>query len=388
MAGVITEEMFTEMLSALDADGDGTVTKDEFKDAWYKLHSSSGKPAPTAAEFDKTWAGIDADGDGTLSCEELAKHFGFDLKAKGGSQDMSEEQILEALSMQSFLFDDVFKKLTKESNGRRKSVELEKMPKPVGAKQTRLYLGVTTIRVPQQIKESEEDERLQFMMACEMGDKEDIHKDWIEAGKLVPATIYIEDDTKGETPLMKMTRHGMINEIREMLLLLSKTKLPDAQKYYINLQDKAGKNALFFAVEYRQPKLVQFFIERGADLSAVANNGRTVLHHAVQSAKDKSDVETIEILLGHERATAEIRKELLSAQDGEGRTVCHITAIKAIEEITTLLLEKGANPLATDNTGNNSVALAERAGRRKSKELLDEFIAGKNGGAPATAAAK
>ena len=35
---------------------------------------------------------------------------------------MSEEQILAALGMQSFLFDEVFKKLSKESSGRRKSV--------------------------------------------------------------------------------------------------------------------------------------------------------------------------------------------------------------------------------------------------------------------------
>ena len=118
----------------------------------------SGKAAPTDDEFEQTWKKIDKDGDGTLSCEELANHFGFDLNNSGSKppsryaeppalrgatpsaaarqryrhrlghtralagDEMSEEQILAALSMQAFLFDDVFKKLSKESSGRRKSV--------------------------------------------------------------------------------------------------------------------------------------------------------------------------------------------------------------------------------------------------------------------------
>ena len=118
----------------------------------------SGKASPTDDEFEQTWKKIDKDGDGTLSCEELASHFGFDLNKSGSmpssrsaeppalrgatpsaaarrryrhrlghtralaGDEMSEEQILAALSMQAFLFDDVFKKLSKESSGRRKSV--------------------------------------------------------------------------------------------------------------------------------------------------------------------------------------------------------------------------------------------------------------------------
>ena len=48
------------------------------------------------------------------------------------------------------------------------------------------------------------------------GDKSEIRTDWLEAKKLACSTIYIEDDSKGETPLIKMCRHGFKDEIREM----------------------------------------------------------------------------------------------------------------------------------------------------------------------------
>ena len=48
------------------------------------------------------------------------------------------------------------------------------------------------------------------------GDKSEIRADFLETKKLTCAMIYIEDDAKGETPLIKMCRHGLKDEIRDM----------------------------------------------------------------------------------------------------------------------------------------------------------------------------
>jgi len=275
----------------------------------------------------------------------------------------------------------VFKKLQKETTGRRKSVELEKMPKPVGPKQTRLYLGVTTVRMTTQITDKQDgdevDQRLPFMMACEANELSEIKK-FIEGKKLSSSLIYTEDDQKGETPLMKMARHGLKDEIRDVIAYCTSSKLEDAAKFYINMQDKAGKSAIFHAAECHHDELVDLFLKRGADPLAQSGTKMTILHHAVQSAKDEKHVKVVETILQHERV-APVKKQLLHTAEKDGRTPILIASFKAIDAITNLLLKEGADPTVTDANGLDAVALATRAGRKKSKELLEEFIKAKEG---------
>eukprot|EP00966_Prymnesium_polylepis_P081719 1892917-Prymnesium_polylepis.1 len=117
------------------------------------------------------------------------------------------------------------------------------MPKPVGPKQTRLYLGVTTVRMTTQITDKQDgdevDQRLPFMMACEANELSEIKK-FIEGKKLSSSLIYTEDDQKGETPLMKMARHGLKDEIRDVIAYCTSSKLEDAAKFYINMQARGS----------------------------------------------------------------------------------------------------------------------------------------------------
>lgn len=112
----IDRETFEQMMEALDKDGDGTVTKDEFKIPWMKLF-----PKLNNADFEKAWKTIDSNEDGNLSLQELAVYYGFNLspsanRAGKGTDEMTDEQILEALQLSATLAE-----MQKEQEDRKKA---------------------------------------------------------------------------------------------------------------------------------------------------------------------------------------------------------------------------------------------------------------------------
>jgi len=62
-------ERFETVMINLDKDGDGEVSKSEFRAAFKELFPNS--------KFEPVWKQIDQDGDGALSMAELANHFGM-----------------------------------------------------------------------------------------------------------------------------------------------------------------------------------------------------------------------------------------------------------------------------------------------------------------------
>ncbi|KAL1529337.1 hypothetical protein AB1Y20_000291 [Prymnesium parvum] len=62
-------ERFARVMVRLDRDGDGEVTKAEFRLAFKELFPN--------AKFEPVWKKLDQDGDGSLSMAELANHFGM-----------------------------------------------------------------------------------------------------------------------------------------------------------------------------------------------------------------------------------------------------------------------------------------------------------------------
>lgn len=89
------------MMSLLDADGDGKVTKLEFGVYYKRLRDCDD------AAFEAIWREIDADGDGILTLNELCNFYGIDtgdcasaLKAHKG---MNDDRVLEALALQSLV---------------------------------------------------------------------------------------------------------------------------------------------------------------------------------------------------------------------------------------------------------------------------------------------
>ena len=61
-------------------------------------------PNMSTNELDAVWNKIDADGDGNLTTEELARFYGFSWDGDAANE-MTDEQILEALAMYSQMFD-------------------------------------------------------------------------------------------------------------------------------------------------------------------------------------------------------------------------------------------------------------------------------------------
>jgi len=130
---------------------------------------------------------------------------------------------------------------------------------------------------------------------------------------------------------------------------------------------------MFYAAEYGHQDLVDFFLVRNADPMAVDGIGRTVLHTAVAAAKTAADAKLVNMILTHERVQA-VKAKLINLPDDQGRMAIHIASYGALEAIVQALLQHGADPQFKDVHGNDSLKLASRSGRKKSKEILEEFI--------------
>lgn len=89
------------LMSLLDADGDGHVSRFEFQTYYQRLKSCSD------AAFEAVWTEMDANGDGTLSLSELCAWYGIDngecQAALRAHKKMDDDRILEALQLQSLV---------------------------------------------------------------------------------------------------------------------------------------------------------------------------------------------------------------------------------------------------------------------------------------------
>jgi len=365
---MISKEMFQQMMDSMDKDGDGTVTKAEFKIPWKKIF-----PKMSEQDFEGAWATIDRNGDGELSLRELADHYGYQLSPSGkraGDADMTDEQILEALQMQQAMED---LRLEQEAIQSRKKAEAEAAAGAASRRGSGMGVadrakrtssaGVTTIKMPAKVTQTTDDPNILFLQMCELGDE----KGMLEAMKVATQEVRMEDD-KGEMPLHKLARQGATESIRAILERSAKV---EAVKTDLNWQDKQGKTPIFYAAEYGHTKLVQLFLDRGADCMVENNNGWTVLHAAVNADK----LDCVSAILDNPRVR-EHKKTLLAFPDKSKRVALHIAAFKSREgEMVALLLRHGADSSVVDAAGNTGAKLAGKTGRRKSKELLEEHQA-------------
>ena len=89
------------MMSLMDTDGNGQVTKSTFGAYYKRLKACSD------AEFDSAWRQIDTNCDGVLSLNELCQYYsipcGECASALAAQKEMDDEKILEALQLQALL---------------------------------------------------------------------------------------------------------------------------------------------------------------------------------------------------------------------------------------------------------------------------------------------
>jgi ankyrin repeat protein len=123
-----------------------------------------------------------------------------------------------------------------------------------------------------------------------------------------------------------------------------------------------GFPPLGYAIFFRHPPLARTLIERGADVSAVAENAQRIA--PVHAAASVGDVETMRLLLD--------RGADPNARQHGGFTPIHAAAGNGDVAMAELLLQRGADRAARTDDGKDAAALAAERGRA-------EFVAWLNG---------
>ena len=140
-----------------------------------------------------------------------------------------------------------------------------------------------------------------------------------------------------------------------------------------------GANALAKAAGKGDALLVQQFLERGADPDGMADNGKTVLEHAVQgighTAGKGADIPRCVSLLLSAGAKTEY-----TGKDGKARSPISPGGISIMPECIRLLVDAGANVNTLNSRGANYAQLAvyKEATTENLKLLKDIISAGAN----------
>jgi ankyrin repeat protein len=135
------------------------------------------------------------------------------------------------------------------------------------------------------------------------------------------------------------------------------------------LQDKDGKTPLYVAVDNENVKMIDLLYslgKDGPDSMLVNSVGWTVLHAAAQ----KNNLKVLETLMRH--FTSARKKIVINTKDKTGRTPLHIASFRGEEEVIGFLIQHGARNDVKDVSSLCPSQLANRQGRRDSKELIEE----------------
>lgn len=133
----------------------------------------------------------------------------------------------------------------------------------------------------------------------------------------------------------------------------------------INARDSKGCTPLLHAVE-KEP--MEILLNRGADINARDNEGCTPLFFC--------KIEAMEFLLN--------KGININAQNNKGRTALHINVLANDDRTIEFLLRKGANPAIKDNDGNTPLNIAILKEREKCIKILSSSMTGKSTGQTAS----
>ncbi|KAL4905005.1 hypothetical protein BDW74DRAFT_168138 [Aspergillus multicolor] len=126
----------------------------------------------------------------------------------------------------------------------------------------------------------------------------------------------------------------------------------------VGLRDKSGKTALHKAVVAGSADLVELLIQNGASVDDADDLGHSALHLCVVS----ESLEAMEVLL---RYDADV-----NLRDGRGHTVLHLAAQYGWVDAVDPLLENGADTTITDEDGLTPMQVAKEEGADGVAELL------------------
>lgn len=287
-----------------------------------------------------TFKQVDRDGSGSITLDELALHLGFTFKANGKLHDvvntdnMTDEQLLELMRLESLASDIEKEKQGVANNERRKSQQQEMERKAEEARRRAMMtpfersttvrkLSLTSeVKIPlnksSDVKRHATKPEMEFLDACTIGDWQLVDKMLLEGVK-----TNICDD-KGETPLHKVARIGGSHAV----VVAIELKKRGAEMDY---PDKRGKTAAHYAAEYGQIEMLEWLISKNAHLYEMSLDGWTVLHEACFRG-DRACIE----------AVIKSKQVDINALDLHHRTPLHIASYRCEEPIIELLCAQHA----------------------------------------------
>ena len=156
--------------------------------------------------------------------------------------------------------------------------------------------------------------------------------------------ILTPKNEKGElplhTPLHLACIHGHVGVARELLDRTESTDAPsDETQNFVNMQDVDGNTALFYACESGNLEMVEYLLDKYANVKLTNENNVTPLHVAARC----QHMEVAEALIKRmESVDADQRTPLKSVdvRDADQRTPLHYAAQHNKEDMIGLLLEK------------------------------------------------
>ncbi len=164
------------------------------------------------------------------------------------------------------------------------------------------------------------------------------------------------------TPLHSLAESGSYEAVRCVLTHMEE-KHPDKFNCVVNARDGSDSTPLCSAVESGGLDIVQYFINKGADVNAKSRYGITPLHQAVYDGR----VDIVEYLIG--------KGADINAKDESGFTALHWATMMYRVDVAKVLLKHNADVNAKDKDGDTSLHLATKMGRvAVAKVLLEHNV--------------